>query len=137
MPKCSENKSVQTLESEKWLTVKVLPKLSKWCQNVPKQPILFSLQLVPAKNYSETLHYLKKKYATKFVEVSQNKKVQFFSKCFVVFCFTYYFFQIWPLHNNTDPIKYVYEDLSIAAYLIVSSWFFHIFAFNNFICTAS
>ncbi|KAG8192430.1 hypothetical protein JTE90_017960 [Oedothorax gibbosus] len=90
---CSEEKSSITTESEKWLAAKVLPKVSKWSQNVPKRPIVPSLQLVPAKNYSETLHYLKTKYAKKFVE-------------------------IWPLHNNTDPIKYVYEDLSIAAYLI-------------------
>lgn len=89
---CPEEKSVQTLESEKWLTLKVLPKLSKWSQNIPKHPIVPSIQLVPAKNYSETLHYLKKKYAKKFVEVSKKKYYVLLNKYF--HCTLFYLFFI-------------------------------------------
>ncbi|XP_055929357.1 probable tRNA (uracil-O(2)-)-methyltransferase isoform X2 [Argiope bruennichi] len=80
-------------ESVQWLKSKVFPKIIKWCQEIPKSPVIPSLKLLSAKDYNVNLHYLKSKYADKFVK-------------------------IWPEYNNTDPIKYVYEDIAIAAYLI-------------------
>ncbi|GBL72225.1 putative tRNA (uracil-O(2)-)-methyltransferase [Araneus ventricosus] len=80
-------------ESMLWLKSKVFPKIIKWCQEIPKNPVIPSIKLLSAKDYNVNLHYLKSKYAEKFVK-------------------------IWPEYNNTDPTKYVYEDIAIAAYLI-------------------
>lgn len=83
----------RNVESMKWLKTKVLPKVSKWCQVVPKYPIVTSINLVQARKYSEILYNLKTKYAKKFIE-------------------------IWPKYSNTDPKKHVFEDISIAAYML-------------------
>ncbi|GIX95700.1 probable tRNA [Caerostris extrusa] len=78
--------------SMQWLEKKVLPKILKWSLDIPNYPIVPSINLLSAKDYSMNLHYLKSKYAEKFLK-------------------------IWNDYSNTDPKKYVYEDISIAAYI--------------------
>ncbi|GFW23396.1 probable tRNA [Trichonephila clavipes] len=85
--------SRRNIYSLKWLKNKLLPKVSKWCQVVPDHPTVTSINLVPARKYSEILYNLKSKYAEKFIE-------------------------IWPKYSTTDPKKFVFEDISIAAYLM-------------------
>ncbi|XP_038054849.1 probable tRNA (uracil-O(2)-)-methyltransferase [Patiria miniata] len=78
-----------------WLQDCLLPKIAKWASEVsPDAPVRNSQALVSMERYSALYGELKKKYGAKFVE-------------------------IWP--ENTDPLKFVYEDVAIATYLI-SLW---------------
>nr|XP_015916834.2 probable tRNA (uracil-O(2)-)-methyltransferase isoform X1 [Parasteatoda tepidariorum] len=89
---CDQN-NANNCKSEKWLASDILPKIYKWCKFHPEETVLPSLNLVSAKLYNENLHKLKDKYGKHYVK-------------------------IWPDYNSTDPFKYVYEDISICAYLI-------------------
>lgn len=77
--------------SGKWLKEVLLPKLARWSIEIPDTPAVPSLLEVPASRYSANYHRLKAKYGKKLVEM-------------------------WP--ECTDPLKYVYEDIGIAAYLV-------------------
>ncbi|XP_022104593.1 probable tRNA (uracil-O(2)-)-methyltransferase [Acanthaster planci] len=76
-----------------WLQDCLLPKIAKWASKVSADaPVKSSQVLVSMEKYSALYGKLKKKYGAKFVK-------------------------IWP--ENTDPLKFVYEDVAIATYLIV------------------
>lgn len=78
--------------SAEWLVDKLFLKLIKWAEEYSSEAITDpSLKLVDIEEYSQLYKNLKDKYGQKMV-------------------------LIWP--ENTDPLKFVYEDLAIAAYLI-------------------
>ncbi|XP_054708829.1 probable tRNA (uracil-O(2)-)-methyltransferase [Uloborus diversus] len=79
------------LLSEEWLKSLVLPKILRWSCDYNKSNTVASLKLICSKSYAEKYFYLKSKYGK-------------------------YFIEIWP--ECTDPKKYVYEDIAIAAYLM-------------------
>ncbi|KRT85599.1 hypothetical protein AMK59_2716 [Oryctes borbonicus] len=74
-----------------WLVGKVFPKIINWTLNEPDQKSQLSLSLIPLERYCELYQKLKAKYGKAMTE-------------------------IWP--ENTDPLKFVYEDVAIASYLI-------------------
>ncbi|XP_035226842.1 probable tRNA (uracil-O(2)-)-methyltransferase, partial [Stegodyphus dumicola] len=85
--------NVNVEQSELWLKTSVFPKVVNWSQNLPDNAILPSLTLVSAKKFNSYYQFLKRKYGKKYIEM-------------------------WP--ECSDPLKYVYEDLSIAAYLMTT-----------------
>ncbi|KAL1486612.1 hypothetical protein MTO96_031316, partial [Rhipicephalus appendiculatus] len=78
-----------------WLKEHVLPKVTKWACSEPmtkgKQLVVPSLSQVPIEKYNTMYFNLKKKYGKHLCK-------------------------IWP--ETTDPLKYVYEDIAIASYLL-------------------
>ncbi|XP_017487107.1 PREDICTED: probable tRNA (uracil-O(2)-)-methyltransferase [Rhagoletis zephyria] len=90
-------------KSKGWIDFVLKPKLLKWCTN--PSTLLFgerskhtkSLQLVDMEEYNELYKMLKSKYAEKAFNCWNTAK------------------------ESTDPMKFIYEDLAIAAYLI-SLW---------------
>ncbi|XP_014481430.1 PREDICTED: probable tRNA (uracil-O(2)-)-methyltransferase isoform X2 [Dinoponera quadriceps] len=80
-------------KSRDWLRSRLLPRLIKWMlsENVGR-PKINSLSLVSAEKYTLLYNRLKEKYGTEMVKV-------------------------WP--ENTDPAKFVYEDVAIATYLLL------------------
>ncbi|KXJ27835.1 putative tRNA (uracil-O(2)-)-methyltransferase [Exaiptasia diaphana] len=77
--------------SIKWLRDQLLPKLNKWAEN-PENKSKGSLRLISLERYTILYQTLKEKYGWDLV-----KK--------------------WP--ENTDPQKFVFEDIAIATYLII------------------
>ncbi|XP_043669397.1 probable tRNA (uracil-O(2)-)-methyltransferase [Vespula pensylvanica] len=77
-----------------WLKEKLFPRLIMWIKNEPVKNsfIINSLSLVSHEKYAKLYNELKIKYGTTMVKT-------------------------WP--ENTDPSKFVYEDISIATYLIL------------------
>ncbi|KAM0733740.1 putative tRNA (uracil-O(2)-)-methyltransferase [Formica fusca] len=77
-----------------WLRFKFFPRLIKWMEseNDGANSKISSLSLVSIEKYTLLYNRLKEKYGTKMVE-------------------------IWP--ENTDPAKFVYEDIAIATYLLL------------------
>lgn len=88
--KCEDEASGAT-----WLKEYVLPKVTKWACAEPvakgKQLIVPSLSQVCIEKYNAIYFDLKKKYGKHLCK-------------------------IWP--ESTDPLKYVYEDIAIASYLL-------------------
>ncbi|XP_067640946.1 probable tRNA (uracil-O(2)-)-methyltransferase [Eurosta solidaginis] len=92
-------------KNKRWIDFVLKPKLLKWCKkptveasdtgDVTKQPK--SLQLVDLESYNELYKSLKCKYAHKALMCWKTAK------------------------ESTDPLKFIYEDLAISAYLI-SVW---------------
>jgi tRNASer (uridine44-2'-O)-methyltransferase len=78
--------------SAEWLADKLFPKLLKWTEDVQDKAVT-SLSLVLPNEYCTLYAELKAKYGQNLVKA-------------------------WPQKANTDPQKYVYEDVAIAAYLI-------------------
>lgn len=77
-----------------WLRFKFFPRLLKWMEseNDVASSKISSLSLVSIEKYTLLYNCLKEKYGAKMVE-------------------------IWP--ENTDPAKFVYEDIAIATYLLL------------------
>nr|XP_031835709.1 probable tRNA (uracil-O(2)-)-methyltransferase [Nomia melanderi]XP_031835710.1 probable tRNA (uracil-O(2)-)-methyltransferase [Nomia melanderi]XP_031835711.1 probable tRNA (uracil-O(2)-)-methyltransferase [Nomia melanderi]XP_031835712.1 probable tRNA (uracil-O(2)-)-methyltransferase [Nomia melanderi]XP_031835714.1 probable tRNA (uracil-O(2)-)-methyltransferase [Nomia melanderi]XP_031835715.1 probable tRNA (uracil-O(2)-)-methyltransferase [Nomia melanderi]XP_031835716.1 probable tRNA (uraci len=77
-----------------WLKTKFFPCMLKWMRAIPKAAAshLPSLSLISAERYATLYWELKEKYST---ELIKN----------------------WP--ENTDPLKFVYEDIAIATYLLL------------------
>lgn len=78
-----------------WLKKNVLPKVVKWASEVSEDGLVEdrgSLRLIDVAEYNEVYQRLKVKYGKPLVKM-------------------------WP--EVTDPLKFVYEDISIAAYLIL------------------
>ncbi|EFA09658.1 probable tRNA (uracil-O(2)-)-methyltransferase [Tribolium castaneum] len=83
--------------SAEWLADKLFPKLMKWSENdISDDSVIKSLSLVAPSDYCTLYSELKVKYGRDLVEK-------------------------WPQKAKTDPQKYVFEDIAIAAYLI-SLW---------------
>ncbi|XP_037092218.1 LOW QUALITY PROTEIN: probable tRNA (uracil-O(2)-)-methyltransferase [Pollicipes pollicipes] len=82
--------------SARWLAEHALPKMARWTVDLATEAARplgeHSLQLVDAEQYTNLYMELKEKYGAEFVK-------------------------IWP--ENTDPLKFVYEDVAIAAYLLL------------------
>ncbi|XP_046391030.1 probable tRNA (uracil-O(2)-)-methyltransferase [Ischnura elegans] len=74
-----------------WLKTILLPKFSKWAVT-PSNVSSGSLKLISVANYGALYQSLKNKYAAKLMD-------------------------LWP--ENTDPQKFIHEDLGIAAYLLL------------------
>ncbi|XP_071502602.1 probable tRNA (uracil-O(2)-)-methyltransferase [Diadema antillarum] len=83
-----------TIPSKEWLENILLPKLAKWAgeSKTSSQPHPQGTPLIPMDRYTQLYQEMKIKYGAKFVE-------------------------IWP--ENTDPKKFVYEDVAIATYLLL------------------
>ncbi|XP_011176464.2 probable tRNA (uracil-O(2)-)-methyltransferase [Zeugodacus cucurbitae] len=86
-------------KSKRWSDFILKPKLVKWCtsptlDSVEETQHTKSLQLVDLERYNELYKMLKSKYAEKTLNIWSKAK------------------------ESTDPLKYIYEDLAIAAYLI-------------------
>lgn len=77
-----------------WLKSKFFPRLMKWMdsENDNVGPRISSLSLVSVEKYTLLYNQLKEKYGAKMINV-------------------------WP--ENTDPAKFVYEDVAIATYLLL------------------
>lgn len=80
--------------SVKWLKEQFFPRFVKWTdmENPSDALTSGSLNLVSVEKYAALYNDLKKKYGTEMVK-------------------------IWP--ENTDPAKFVYEDVAIATYLLL------------------
>ncbi|XP_013383420.1 probable tRNA (uracil-O(2)-)-methyltransferase [Lingula anatina] len=80
--------------SEQWLCDVILHKMAKWMEEPPlRKPNISSLQLLPIDAYNDLYQHLKEKYGRELVEK-------------------------WP--ERTDPQKFVFEDVAIATYLLVT-----------------
>lgn len=109
-----------------WLQTTLLRKLVNWSSEKKLRTSVTSLRLVPVDRYNELYSTLKDKYGRKFVEVhvlilsnSISKKSNPYFICQLTLnSYLFIFFQIWP--EKTDPQKFVYEDVAIATYLLVS-----------------
>ncbi|KDR16845.1 putative tRNA (uracil-O(2)-)-methyltransferase [Zootermopsis nevadensis] len=91
----TENSSC--ISSVDWIKAYLFPKIIKWAEtadvkNESSGLVTSSITLVNIAKYSKMYQELKKKYALQMV-------------------------QIWP--ENTDPLKFVYEDVAIATYLLL------------------
>lgn len=77
-----------------WLKSKFFPRLLRWLddENDTTGPRISSLGLISVEKYTLLYNRLKEKYGTEMVNV-------------------------WP--ENTDPAKFVYEDIAIATYLLL------------------
>lgn len=79
-----------------WLRFKFFPRLIKWMKNenntMVDGPRINSLGLVSVEKYTSLYNQMKRKYGEAMVK-------------------------IWP--ENTDPMKFVYEDVAIATYLLL------------------
>lgn len=80
--------------SRDWLKSKLFPRLTRWMgsEDDGDGPRIRSLGLVPVERYTLLYNRLKEKYGTGMVNA-------------------------WP--ENTDPAKFVYEDVAIATYLLL------------------
>ncbi|XP_029167917.1 probable tRNA (uracil-O(2)-)-methyltransferase [Nylanderia fulva] len=81
-------------KSRDWLRFKLFPRLIKWMESESDvtSSRISSLSLVSIERYTLLYNSLKEKYGAKMVK-------------------------IWP--ENTDPAKFVYEDIAIATYLLL------------------
>lgn len=91
--------STQCVESEsekssRWADFVLKPKLYSWSQSKRNEGAQKSLSLVDIEKYNDLYKKLKLKYAQVLLEYWQTAK------------------------ESTDPLKFIYEDLAIAAYLI-------------------
>lgn len=86
--------TVQEQSSIEWLEKKLFPCILKWMKNESKNVStpLSSLSFISAEKYAKLYCQLKEKYGMKLIKN-------------------------WP--ENTDPLKFVYEDIAIAAYLLL------------------
>lgn len=77
-----------------WLRSKFFPRLIKWMKNETTTigPQINSLSLVSVEKYTSLYNEMKRKYGEAMV-------------------------RMWP--ENTDPMKFVYEDVAIATYLLL------------------
>lgn len=87
-------RNVDNNPSVKWLREQFFPRFVKWTdgENLSNGLTSGSLNLISVEKYAILYNELKKKYGTEMVKV-------------------------WP--ENTDPAKFVYEDVAIATYLLL------------------
>ncbi|XP_076167162.1 putative tRNA (uracil-O(2)-)-methyltransferase [Ptiloglossa arizonensis] len=89
-----QSKNTEHDPSMEWLEKKLFPSMLKWMisESKPNSLRLSSLSLVSTEKYAKLYCELKEKYSAKLIKN-------------------------WP--ENTDPMKFVYEDIAIAAYLLL------------------
>ncbi|XP_015591327.1 probable tRNA (uracil-O(2)-)-methyltransferase isoform X1 [Cephus cinctus] len=90
----NNSENVENEQSIKWLKEQLFTRLIKWMMStLPCNSVrVISLNLISSEKYMTLYNNLKKKYGTQMVK-------------------------IWP--ETTDPIKFVYEDVAIATYLLL------------------
>lgn len=90
----SVEKRDENNSSLEWIKKQLFPRLIKWMNDneMKNSFINGSLNLVSVDKYAELYSQLKEKYGVEIVK-------------------------IWP--ENTDPLKFVYEDIAIASYLLI------------------
>lgn len=81
-------------QSSRWADFVLKPKLYSWSQSKRNENAQKSLSLVDIEKYNDLYKKLKVKYAQVLLQYWQTAK------------------------ESTDPLKFIYEDLAIAAYLI-------------------
>lgn len=113
----NENYSRQT----DWIKGVFIPKISRWFTSMAenyeeKQKSAFdsveSLSLINLSEYNQLYNDLKLKYGEHMVKVLSRTLSKEDGKLFMNVSF-----QIWP--EQTDPLKFVHEDVAIASYLIL------------------
>ncbi|KAH8242799.1 hypothetical protein KR032_002262 [Drosophila birchii] len=82
-------------QNPNWLEYVLRPKLLSWSQSKPDEARQKSLSLVDVEKYNDLYKELKQKHSQRLLEYWQTAQ------------------------ESTDPLKFIYEDLAIAAYLIV------------------
>uniref|UniRef100_A0A1A9WTP7 tRNA (uracil-O(2)-)-methyltransferase n=1 Tax=Glossina brevipalpis TaxID=37001 RepID=A0A1A9WTP7_9MUSC len=113
-------KSLNHLEAKndtlRWLEYVFKPKFLKWCKNIEHQTVITqtstfksSLNLIDPEKYNQLYKSLKLKYSQEILKLWQIAE------------------------ESTDPLKFIYEDLAIAAYLM-TLWRSDLF--NEQICFA-
>lgn len=86
-----DHDKVSNNHSVQWLETCVLRKISNWAKQCSKVKPIPSLNIIPISRYYIIYNRLKEKYWKKLIK-------------------------IWP--ETTDPVKYIYEDIAIASYLL-------------------
>ncbi|EDW80989.1 uncharacterized protein Dwil_GK11817 [Drosophila willistoni] len=86
---------LETGSKSRWLEFVLMPKLLSWCQSHREKGDIKSLGLVDVEKYNNLYKDLKTKHAQTLLEYWQEA------------------------NESTDPLKFIYEDLAIAAYLII------------------
>ncbi|EDW34584.1 GL21500 [Drosophila persimilis] len=86
---------VDSLQTGRWQEFVLKPKLLSWSQSKPDETKVKSLGLVDVEKYNDLYKELKQKHAQRLLQYWQTAQ------------------------ESTDPLKFIYEDLAIAAYLIV------------------
>lgn len=92
-----KNEKSACISNVDWIKGQLFPKIIKWAETADiegesNRLVTTSLNLVNMVKYNELYQHLKKKYGLQMI-------------------------QIWP--ENTDPLKFVYEDVAIATYLLL------------------
>lgn len=103
-----------------WLQFLLIPKLIKWSKEASLNDCFecsgtTSLSCIDADRYNEFYMRLKDKYGKEIVEVNHTYRQDFRNCISSLYSLLNSSFQKWP--ENTDPSKFVYEDIAIAAYL--------------------
>ncbi|KAH8311924.1 hypothetical protein KR044_008571 [Drosophila immigrans] len=90
------NNSIRTepSSSSRWAEFVLKPKLHSWSQSKRDEPAQKSLRLLDVEQYNDLYKQLKLKHSPSLLELWQTA------------------------NESTDPLKFIYEDLAIAAYLI-------------------
>lgn len=92
---CVDNFEDADTSSAQWLACNLFPKILTWTEDTQEaKNSIQSLGLVQPAEYCNLYYNLKVKYSPHLL-------------------------RLWPLKTNTDPKKYIFEDLAIATYLIV------------------
>ncbi|XP_017117367.1 probable tRNA (uracil-O(2)-)-methyltransferase [Drosophila elegans] len=82
-------------QNQNWLEYVFKPKLLSWSQSKQDESKVKSLGLVNVEKYNDLYKELKRKHSQRLLEYWKTAQ------------------------ESTDPLKFIYEDLAIAAYLIV------------------
>ena len=102
-----------------WLATDLLPKLVRWASECKSSEFRSTLSLLPVEKYSLTYQQLKEKYRN-LVKVKSPREPLISPPLLRSYSsFNSGRLQVWP--EVTDPEKFVYEDVAIATYLLVSS----------------
>ncbi|XP_017057656.1 probable tRNA (uracil-O(2)-)-methyltransferase [Drosophila ficusphila] len=86
---------LQAKQNQNWLEFVLKPKLLSWSQSKQNESKVKSLGLLNLEKYNDLYKKLKQKHSHRLLEYWKTAQ------------------------ESTDPLKFIYEDLAIAAYLIV------------------
>ncbi|KAH8360107.1 hypothetical protein KR093_010834 [Drosophila rubida] len=86
--------TVETPPISRWAEFVLKPKLYNWSQSQRDEAVQKSLHLLDVEKYNDLYKQLKQKHSPSLLELWQKA------------------------NESTDPLKFIYEDLAIAAYLI-------------------
>ncbi|XP_017002606.2 probable tRNA (uracil-O(2)-)-methyltransferase [Drosophila takahashii] len=86
---------LESKQNPNWLEFVLKPKLLSWSQSKQEESKVKSLGLVDVEKYNDLYKQLKQKHSQRLLDYWKTAQ------------------------ESTDPLKFIYEDLAIAAYLIV------------------